>query len=155
MEREFIIWTVLPYLDNNALHNLLASSKQMRAYDTIELWKSRLDVSTSSRVDIKKMLHVKELLLKYDPRILAGEIYDTRQWKLFTTVLRKSCCKTVFVCILKMIEHGTNLPSPVRRRLVLDIGRASNNFKTLFGQYRKLLNYQTILLADIPTVICA
>lgn len=145
MDTQFTVLTVLPFLDNVSLACFLSTSKQMRTYDTKALWSTRYKDATASREDLKKMLHVERLLSVHDPRDLTSEIVGLKQWKLFTKVLRKHCTRVMYACILKAIEFRNDLPPFLQRRLLLEIGKETNNFQHVYGQYRKLLQKNIVI----------
>jgi hypothetical protein len=96
MNRDFIIISVIPFLDNCTLVNYFSINKEARKYDTDKLWQHRLKNNKFDRISLKRTIHLNKLLCKYEITLLVEEITCRRQWKIMKYVLHKNKLRKKF-----------------------------------------------------------
>ena len=103
MEQEFVILSVIKYLNPLDTMNLIHSSKYLKdLYDTDIFWNRIVPLPrVTFRLYIKKMVHLMTLMKKYSTIQLMDEITRIHQWEILCMAVGNIYRKQYMIHMLK------------------------------------------------------
>lgn len=126
MEQEFVVLSVIKYLNPLDTMNLIHSSKYLKdLYDTDIFWNRIVPLPrVTFRLYIKKMVHLMTLMKKYSTIQLMDEITNRTQWEILCTALRYVYRKQYMINLLKTFLPDFLQTFRVEKMSLLDIKNA-------------------------------